>query len=154
LVEAIKGEPVPEAILPDFMSAMKVLVMNNPSAEVLRSLALFVTYSLHKPGASTSKTLKAKQSSLSIREHQRDPSNPSRSPLTQESSGRSVEGGGFVPQKELAVRILELYANILCEDDSTLLVKKFARTVTNKVRMAKAGSSIKLMYLVAALSAR
>ena len=135
------------------MSAMKTLVMNNPSAEVLRSLALFVTYSLHKPVVSTSRTLRGKQSNLSIQEHQRNSSPLSKPSRSHASPGRSMDGAEVVPQKELAIRILELYADILCNDASTLLVKKFARTVTNKVRTVKPTRNLKLTHTVATISA-
>ena len=39
-------------------------------------------------------------------------------------------------QLQVALKILEMYLDILCEGSDTTNIKKFARTVTNKVRSA------------------
>jgi hypothetical protein len=45
-------------------------------------------------------------------------------------------------KKELGNKILEMYANLLCENSSASNLKKFARTVTNKVSLVTHHSSI------------
>lgn len=131
LLYALKGEVFTHEVLPDFMAAFKALVKTNMSADVLRSLALFVTYSLHKNNPS--RPLRVKKSNVQLRR--------------QPTMGTSISGASLSPPKvvndlrsdglsrrQVGVVVLEMYQELLFEGgNGTGNIKKFARTVTNKV---------------------
>lgn len=129
LLEALKSETFVVEVLPQFLSALESLVRACLSSEILRSLALYVTYALHKPSLSTSRTpvnLAAKHSSLSrLSTLSSGPDEPA--PKHKGSSS------GTISKKDLAIGVLQLYAALLCEKGNSLNLKKFATTVTNKV---------------------
>lgn len=126
LLLALKSEIFSADILPEFMQAFKALVKTNMSADVLRSLSLFITYSLHKH--SPARPLRTKKSNVQLKKASTgDIVNlPTRSlqEFKRDESSR----------QQIGVMVLQMYAELLCEDDpSASNIKKFARTVTNKV---------------------
>lgn len=125
LLDAMKGEAVPETIAEHFMTAFEVLVKANLSPEVMRLLSLFITYAFHKP--SISRTPRP-VSAISR------PSTPSviRRPGVDGSGTSTPAGVKFLTRKQLGTKVLSLYTTILCERDNTNHIKKFAKTVTNK----------------------
>lgn len=130
---ALKGEMFSREILPDFMTAFKALIKTNMSADVLRSLALFITYSLHKNNPA--RPLKVKKSNVQLRRQGTLGPSPSGSvnlaPPVKIVNDLSVDG---FTRQQIGVMVLEMYQDLLFEDgNSTGNLKKFARTVTNKV---------------------
>lgn len=131
---ALKGEMFSREILPDFLIAFKALIKTNMSADVLRSLALFITYSLHKN--SPTRPLRAKKSNVQLRRQG-----------TLGAGGSGFSGANLAPpvmindmnsegftRQQIGIMVLEMYQELLFEDgNSTGNLKKFARTVTNKV---------------------
>lgn len=131
---ALKGEMFSREILPDFLIAFKALIKTNMSADVLRSLALFITYSLHKN--SPTRPLRAKKSNVQLRRQG-----------TLGTGGPGFSGTNLAPpvmvnnmnfegftRQQIGIMVLEMYQELLFEDgNSTGNLKKFARTVTNKV---------------------
>lgn len=104
------------------------------TAETHRSIALHITYSVHK----------AKEKTGGLRPMKSNAKQPPpafggiarRSTAPVSSSG--MEGIGSSSAEvlncsEVGVKMLELYADMLCQHD-TANIMKFARTVTNKVR--------------------
>ena len=65
-------------------------------------------------------------------------------------SGRKISPE--LPQFQVALKILEMYVDILCEGNDTTNIKKFARTVTNKVCLTSELSEVVLSSSVAASS--
>lgn len=131
LLYALKGEIFSREILPDFLAAFKALVKTNMSADVLRSLSLFITYSLHKHNPT--RPLRVKKSNIQMRRP--GPLNSGVGPKTGYLglTGELNEDGAFTRQ-QIGVMVLEMYHDLLCEDGhSTANLKKFAKTVTNKV---------------------
>jgi hypothetical protein len=88
----------------------------------LRFVALFITYAIHKPTES-----KAVQKKKSMRLDWR----PRRATGPQPPDA----SGDFLSKERIGVEILRAYADIFCRPDDTANIKKFARTVTNKVRL-------------------
>lgn len=125
----MKGESIPEAVVPHFMNTFEILVKSNMSPEVMRSLSLFITYAFHVPVRSASRTPRP-NSAIS---RPTTPSLARRS--TAEFSGTSspIPGIKFLTKKQFGIRVLNLYSTILCEKGNLAPVKKFAKTVTNKV---------------------
>ncbi|RFU32414.1 hypothetical protein B7463_g3946, partial [Scytalidium lignicola] len=128
-LDALKAEAFSEEVMPSFIEALTNLVKCNMTAEVLRSLALFITYAFHQPTGSNSRTPKLQYGTL-----------PSRSNTTSPKSTRPALNNLFdgkdeistLTKRQLGNRILKMYTGLLCEKGNTSNIKKFARTVTNK----------------------
>ena len=88
------------------------------SAELHRSLALFITYSLHKPVAPPK--LQKKRSLRFNTGFQKSPASPNLSEASLSST-------------TLAIEMLRMYSSFLCNAHDQLPLKRFARAVTNKV---------------------
>lgn len=133
-LDALKGENFLPDVFPSFLEAFTSLVKNNLSAEVFRSLALFVTYSLHKPAVSASRTPMSRYATVSTRlaATQAGPKQPTLSAASDD--GRNLDAP--LTKQQIGAKILEMYTDLLCEKGSTTHLKKFARTVTNKVCFA------------------
>ena len=131
LVNALKAESFSHDIFPSFLESFKVLVVADLGAEVLRMLALFITYTLHQPRSSTSRTPKPRNSA-------------GRASMSTMSSGQKplplntmLEGklslSPVMTKRAIGRALLEMYTDILCGKGNTSRIKKFATTVTNKV---------------------
>lgn len=132
LVNALKAESFTQDVFPSFLEAFKVLVVADLGAEVLRMLALFITYTLHQPRSSTSRTPKPRYStgriSISVSSGQKSfPLN------TMLENKLSLSSSLIMTKREVGRALLQMYTDILCEKGNTSKIKKFATTVTNKV---------------------
>ncbi|CAK7229586.1 Beige protein-like 1 [Sporothrix curviconia] len=141
LLDAMKVETVSEEILPYFLKSFESLVRCNYNAEVHRALALYITYALHTPPTAnlprTPRPLGAAgRSSASLagsmpRRHTGESSSGAGG--SESSSSLAVAGTAkTLTKKQLGVRILKLYEQLLCEKGTVANIRKFARTVTNK----------------------
>lgn len=133
LLDALKAETFSHDVFPSFMEALESLIKCNMSAEVFRSLALFITYAYHQPTASNSasRTPKGQVSTGSIRSATIS-NGPKRPALTTLFDGRESPSS-TLSKRQLGNKVLEMYTGLLCEKGNTASIKKFARTVTNKV---------------------
>ncbi|PHH54099.1 Beige -like protein 1 [Ceratocystis fimbriata CBS 114723] len=148
LLEALKSESLTEEIIPAFKSAFEALVKSNFSSEVQRALALFITYMLRATGSSAS-SLSSTPASINTRiTRPRSASNRSLSFTPAGARRPTIEvnspGGAstpptfqnnntkVLPRRQIGIRILGWYSNLLCDNASTAAISKFARTVTNK----------------------
>lgn len=127
LLDALKADPLPENVLPFFLDALEQLVRCSYNTEVHRAIALFITYAFHSPARSLPRTPKATsqidQSASSVQ---------LRRPMM--ISIRPAEGAvRTLLKKEIGVRILSIYSQLLCEKGNLAIIRKFAKTVTNKV---------------------
>lgn len=120
LMEALKSEPVARAIISQYMATIKVLLPQNLSAETLRSLALFVTFSVNK-----------RNMGLQVRKPTRRDARQ-RSSSAGSSQGPKDEATSNLSHFEIGMEVLRLYSEMLCRKDDDSLIKKFAKTVTNK----------------------
>ncbi|CEL03078.1 Putative Beige/beach domain protein [Aspergillus calidoustus] len=116
LLEALKGGGFTPEILRLFTLAFSSLMENCLSADLLRSLALFITYSLHKRKDPT-----GLQKKKSIR-FSKDPAQRAGTP----------DIAGSMSTTAVAVEMLRMYCSLLCDTHDLALIKKFAKTVTNK----------------------
>lgn len=153
LLDALKAETVSEDILPHFMESFETLVKCNYSPEVHRSLALFITYAFHTPAISVSRT--PKPGTLS---HSSTPGpGIMKRPTLDLSSGSPSSGTKPLTKKQLGIKILEMYTRMLCTKGNVADIRKFAKTVTNKVCTRKLrecnGWALANQFLVASLSA-
>lgn len=153
LLDALKAETVSEDILPHFMESFETLVKCNYSPEVHRSLALFITYAFHTPAISVSRT--PKPGTLS---HSSTPGpGIMKRPTLDLSSASPSSGTKPLSKKQLGIKILEMYTRMLCTKGNVADIRKFAKTVTNKVCTTKLrewkGRALANHFLVASLSA-
>lgn len=137
----MKSESFSHEVFPSFLEAFTSLVKCNMTAEVYRSLALFVTYALHKPGSPSSRTPRPKSAVTPVRGNQTSLKKPRR-PTISTSFGSSDSANPFVSKRELGIKILEMYTGLICIQGNTASVRKFAKTVTNKVSVPMGGNGI------------
>jgi hypothetical protein len=132
-LDALRAEVFQTDVFPSFVESFMSLVKCNLSAEVFRSLALFVTYSLHKTPLSASRTptTKTRHGTLSSRGTKADV--PKRPALLSTTFDNNSNVTSILTKRQIGTSILEMYTEILCEKGSTASLRKFARTVTNKV---------------------
>ncbi|XHG00027.1 hypothetical protein AWENTII_003499 [Aspergillus wentii] len=117
LLEALKGEEFTQDALHLFTSAFQSLMESCLSADLLRSLALFITYAIHKPKP---------PSRLQKKKSLRFATNP----LYSATSGDKPQKP--VSSSVLAIEMLRMYCSVLCNPHDLTPLKKFARAVTNK----------------------
>jgi hypothetical protein len=130
-LDALKAETFAHDVFPSFMEALTSLVKCNLTAEVFRSLALFITYAYHKPTSSASRTPKKLSGTLPYRSGTTSSSGPRRPALNTMLDPKEVST--TLTKRQLGNKVLEMYSDLLCEKGNTSNIKKFARTVTNKV---------------------
>ncbi|KAJ9645838.1 beige protein-like 1 [Coniosporium tulheliwenetii] len=131
-LDALKGESFAPDVLSNFLEAFKVLVECNVSGDILRSLALFITYALHDSRAFGRRTLRPKSSTLRMGNR---PTPPQLSPVLlspRPESPIQYNGISQDSREELGIKVLGMYTDLLCESSSTNNLRKFAKAVTNK----------------------
>ncbi|KAI3321630.1 beige/BEACH domain-containing protein [Xylariaceae sp. AK1471] len=126
LLDALKADPLPESVLPFFLDTIEQLVRCSYNTEVHRSLALFITYAFHSPARSLPRTPKI----APLADHSNG-NVISRRP-TINSNGTTEGIVRTLTKKETGVRILNIYSQLLCEKGNLAIIRKFAKTVTNK----------------------
>ncbi|KAI5861060.1 beach-domain-containing protein [Durotheca rogersii] len=124
LLDAVKSEPPLESVLPFFISTVKSLVKCNYNTEVHQSLALFITYAFHPPARPVSRTPKPTTNRPGSR------SVTSRRPSHANGTGR--DDVRLLTKKYVGIRLLDMYSQLLCEKGNLAIIRKFAKTVTNK----------------------
>lgn len=131
-LDALKAETFARDVFPFFLEALTTLVKCNMTAEVFRSLALFITYAYHKPTTSTNRTPRNQAGTLPSRSGTK--SNGSRRPTINTLFDGDELTSALLTRRQLGNKVLAMYTDLLCEKGSTTHIRKFARTVTNKVR--------------------
>ncbi|KAK6831972.1 hypothetical protein RU639_002670 [Aspergillus parasiticus] len=115
LLEALKGEEFTMEGLRLFTSAFGSLMEGCLSADLLRFLALFITYGIHKP---KEPSRLQKKKSLRFNPAARLPTpNPDKK---------------YVSSTTIAIEMLRMYCSLLCNAHDLGPIKRFAKAVTNK----------------------
>lgn len=117
LLETLKSGEITKESLQPCLSAFRSLMESSPSPDLLRSLALSITYVLHKPKAPTS--LQKKKSFRYL------------SPSSRPSSAKSESK--YISSVTLGIEMLRLYCSVLCNPHDSVPLRKFAKAVTSKV---------------------
>ena len=117
----------------EFRSAFLALLRFSSSGEVFRTLSLFITYALSRGRRSelptSSGDVKHTRVSSPLSGTSKDSSfQPNSIAADATNSSRNLS------YTELAQLMLDIYVELLCRDVDVTNIKKFARTVTNKVR--------------------
>ncbi len=141
-LDALKAETFLHEVFPSFMEALHCLVKCNMTAEVFRALALFITYAYHKPtSSSASRTPKGLAGTLPVRS-KASAEAPRRPALNTMLDGQDIVST-TLSKRQLGNKVLEMYADLLCEKGNALNIRKFAKTVTNKVSFLAPSCRIK-----------
>lgn len=114
------------------MEALTSLVKCNMSAEVFRSLALFITYAYH-PSTNTASRTPNKGQAAAVPPRAGTLSSGTKRPIIATNSEVKDSNSTIMTKRSLGNKVLEMYTGFLCEKGNTSNIKKFARTVTNKV---------------------
>ena len=129
-LEALKGDMFTSQTFEYFLEAFQSLLIRPLAADSMRSLALYITYAIHKPRQKPSTPLRGKSIKLTtdLPSRRKTLSSPSPRP-----SMRQEDLTPRLTQLQVALRVSELYTNLLCQKGDLANIHKFARTVTNKV---------------------
>ena len=120
LIEALKSEPISRSTMTMYAEAFRVMLPQAVSAELLRSLALFVTFAVNKRNIALPSRKATRRET-----RQRSGSNPT-------SATSSDEPHALLSHFDIGVEVLRLYSEFLCRAKDETMIKKFAKTVTNK----------------------
>lgn len=129
-LDTLKGGSFSAGTFGLFLGAFMSIISTTLSAESLRTLALYITYAIYKPQGKSSQTTR----SARIPKYQAPGSSHNPMPLI--TSGDLMKQPSPLQElsrEQIALRILDLYSDLLCRANDTGNIKKFARTVTNKV---------------------
>ena len=132
-LEGLKDQTFSPLAFTYYRKAFELLLFSNFSADLMRSLSLYITYAIHKP--------KGHELELARRKSTRSgTSTPSRRKTVSSSTFGANDTPDSGPQSEpimdsfeVAVCLLEMYTDCLCQKSNENLLGRFARTVTNKV---------------------
>lgn len=127
------------------MEAFKSLVICNLTSEIFRFLALFITYAYHKPTSSTSRTPKIATGTLPGRSGSNS-QGPKRPSINTILDVKDIVSPTTMTKRQIGNKVLEMYSDLLCDKGNTANIRKFAKTVTNKVCSPTAGKREPLSY--------
>lgn len=148
-LDALKGETFTSNTFDHFMLAFKSILTSNVSAESLRALSLYITYAVHKPKPRVSQSVRRARSV----KQQTDGSSRRATILTASPSPLRNQGGEKeLTRPQIAIKVMSMYTDLLCERDDVTNIKKFARIVTNKVKAIYAILLKILLTLIVAAS--
>lgn len=130
-LDALKGEPFTSDTFDHFMRAFKSMLTSNISGESLRALSLYITYAVHKPKQKVPQSVRHARSV----KQQTDGSSRRATILTASPSPlRNQDGEKELTRLQIAIKVMGMYTDLLCEREDVTNIKKFARIVTNKVK--------------------
>ena len=127
----MKADRLTKESLDERIKAFEVALDCGRSADVLRSVALFITYILKDDQSHSMRS--GRSSSVNSREQSRS-GTPLSNIMNQPSSKASkrISIPAQVSGKEIGSGLLEVISSILCDPSTTHDINRFAKTVTNK----------------------
>lgn len=130
-LEAMKADKITRESLNERLKAFETVLDCGRSADILRSIALFITYVLKDPRSHSARS--GRSSSVNSREQSRSGTSLSDiGNLPQKKATKDNDLTASISSKEVGVGLLELLSKILCEPSSSHDISRFAKTVTNK----------------------
>jgi len=134
MIEALKSEEISPETVGSVTMALRALLDNSSGHHMYRDLAMFVAFGLQDERANATRPMRKFSSIVNLR--QRTVSWKDRSVR---SSRPSTPGGAQsqrpqlgLPRSELAIHVLELLADIVCDERSTNVVRRFNKAVPNR----------------------
>ncbi|KAL8765609.1 MAG: hypothetical protein Q9209_007391 [Squamulea sp. 1 TL-2023] len=128
-LDALKTDTFKKVSFGFFLNAFKSLLAMNMAADQLRSLAMYITYAVEQ-GQKEAPCSQDKIHSLVVS------TSPAQSLTTQVENSDATNSDHTdleVSTSHRAVRLLELYADLLCMPGDNAHIAKFTKIVTNKV---------------------
>ncbi|KAL8782097.1 MAG: hypothetical protein Q9213_005708 [Squamulea squamosa] len=126
-LDALKTDTFRKVSFGFFLNAFKSLLSMNMAADHLRSLAMYITYAVERGQKEVPYSQYKIHSFVGS-------SSPAKAltPQVEESHASNDHTDLEVSTSHIAVRLLELYADLLCMPGDNAHIAKFAKTVTNK----------------------
>ena len=140
-LEALKMDRFTADTFDCFLNAFKTILTPQPSAECLRSLAMFITYARHTPRKRELSPLRPSKSTAVFGE----PVQKKQTLITTSSLNPSISDAnlrGELDRGQIALRVMELYTSLICDRNDMVTTKKFARIVTNRVGISSNSSGL------------
>ncbi|KAI9683258.1 MAG: hypothetical protein M1822_006123 [Bathelium mastoideum] len=156
-LDALKGEVFRAEVIPHFMEAFKALLKCSHSPDTWRSLALFVTFALQDDRAFRNPSLhRSRSNAIPLRlKSSQFLSSPNGRSSPNNGSSREPSPRPGVPRSDLALHILEIIADLVCDKTTTSTAMRFARTVTVRWTLhLLAESNPRVIVLVVKIIAR
>lgn len=132
-LEALKDQTFSPLAFTYYRKAFELLLFSNFSADLMRSLSLYITYAIHKPDDHYSELARRKSTRFGTGTPSRRKTVSSPTPGTDNTLHPDPQSEPIMDSFEVAVCLLEMYTNCLCQQSNGNLLGRFARTVTNKV---------------------
>ena len=140
-LEALKIDRFAADTFDCFLNAFRTILSPQPSAECLRSLAMFITYTRHTPRKPDSSPLRPNKSTAALGDSiQKKPTLSTTSSLRPMDSDTNVKSE--LDRDQIALRVMELYTSLLCDKNDTVTIRKFNRIVTNRVSLGTNSSGL------------
>ncbi|KAG8525770.1 uncharacterized protein KY384_000530 [Bacidia gigantensis] len=150
-LEVLKHQQFTAVTFKYFIECFEVLLTRNFTAEVMRSLALFITYAVYQPERRVEDISRRKSTRLRASTPTRRRTVSASKPGDATASKPDTIVDSDTTQLKLlqiGVGVLQLYANILLRPNDVTSIQKFARTVTNKAFQSPVSMNW-LLYLIA-----
>lgn len=107
------------------------MLTSNISAESLRALSLYITYAVHKP---KQRAFQSVRRARSVQQQSDGPSRRATILTASPSPLRNQECERELTRPQIAIKVMGMFTDLLCEREDVTNIKKFARIVTNKVK--------------------
>ncbi|KAL8733218.1 MAG: hypothetical protein Q9166_002235 [cf. Caloplaca sp. 2 TL-2023] len=128
-LDALKTDPFEVASFDSFLTAFRSMLGINMAADHLRSLAMYITYAVEQ-GQKEEEYVRSQTHRNSA---SRSPVQSFNPVLNASKIARGNHRATDLSTSQIAVRLLELYADLVCLPGDTANIVKFTKTVTNKV---------------------
>ena len=132
IVQSLKNESVEREAHSSLLQALGQLLKVMPSSEVYRSISLYITFAVSSASEDVHRNLSSKRTQTA-RQTQIPHPDQNSEPLTTSRAARAQPDTDNRPsQYDLGIGVLHMLVELLSEDQSGGLLRKFARTVTSK----------------------
>lgn len=133
LIDAMKSEDIHENAVPSLMTCLLALLDSSAAQTLYKDLAMFIAYGLQDERAAALKPMRSMASMVHLRQRAASWAR------TVRGSRPSTPGGAQSPlhrpiaaRSELAIRVLELFAELVCSDQTSQAARRFHRAVPNR----------------------
>ncbi|KAF2770705.1 beach-domain-containing protein [Teratosphaeria nubilosa] len=136
LIDVLKSEEISAEVIASVKEALKALVDNHQAKIHYKELAMFITFGLQDERAVATRSLRHISSMVQFRQRAASWANGARRSRPSTPSGASTHSQQpqiGLSRYELAIHVLQLITDILCEDErSPVAIRRFHRTVPNR----------------------
>jgi len=133
LTEALKAEEIVEDGVPPLMGAIRALLDNSGAQALYKDLAMFVVFGLQDERAMAARSVHSMSTIVNLKTRTASWARHARGsrPTTPGSPSHQKPLIG-VPRSDLAISVLQMLADILCDDRSAAFIRRFNRAVPNR----------------------